>query len=358
MASPLLSDSFYQADEEERGNSQINSNQKRKPDGGQTSNTNVGQPAVGLQTERQSSNSPSEGLTQAGSNAAAEGVLDHVLDSADFQIMQSELELGPRIGFGSFGEVYKGWWRGTDVAVKKIMEQDISDILLEFRKEIRIMMRLRHPNVLLFMGAVIEPPNLCIVTQFLPRGSLYRILHKSDAKIDATLRLKMAIDVARGMCYLHSFKPPIIHRDLKSPNLLVDKDWTVKVSDFGLSRSRAKTLEPWSRAGTPEWMAPEVLRNEPSNEKCDVYSFGVILYELITGSEPWKSLNAMQVVYSVGYSNQQLPLPPGLDGPVVDILKKCWALDQNERPSFAEILKMLRPLDALPIVTVESMEDG
>lgn len=98
-----------------------------------------------------------------------------------------------------------------------------------------------------------------------------------------------------GMCYLHSFKPPIIHRDLKSPNLLVDKDWTVKVCDFGLSRVKAGTLAPWSRAGTPEWMAPEVLRNEPSNESCDVYSFGVILYELITRKEPWLEINAMQV---------------------------------------------------------------
>lgn len=97
------------------------------------------------------------------------------------------------------------------------------------------------------------------------------------------------------MCYLHSFKPPIIHRDLKSPNLLVDKDWTVKVSDFGLSRVKAQTMAPWSRAGTPEWMAPEVLRNEPSNEKCDVYSYGVILYELVTGREPWTELNPMQV---------------------------------------------------------------
>ncbi|CAD7695962.1 unnamed protein product [Ostreobium quekettii] len=270
-------------------------------------------------------------------------------DSCDWQIKASELELEGRIGMGSFGEVYKGYWRGTDVAVKRILEQDFTEQhMKEFRMEIAIMMRLRHPNVLLFMGAVTEPPNLSIVTQFLPRGSLFRLLHKSNAVIDERLRLKMAVDVAKGMCYLHSFKPPIIHRDLKSPNLLVDKDWTVKVCDFGLSRVKAGTLAPWSRAGTPEWMAPEVLRNEPSNESCDVYSFGVILYELVTRKEPWKEINAVQVVGAVGFNGQRLELPPNADSKISRLMSQCLAHNPADRPSFREILKFLRPLDALP----------
>lgn len=110
------------------------------------------------------------------------------------------------------------------------------------------------------------------------------------------------VTLLAGMWYLHSFRPPIIHRDLKTPNLLVDKDWTIKVCDFGLSRSKKNTYlsAKEGAAGTPEWMAPEVLRNEPSNEKCDVYSFGVIMYELVTGLEPWIDLNPMQVCRTVG----------------------------------------------------------
>ena len=97
--------------------------------------------------------------------------------------------------------------------------------------------------------------------------------------LDERRRLSMAYDVAKGMNYLHKRNPPIVHRDLKSPNLLVDKKYTVKVCDFGLSRLKANTfLSSKSAAGTPEWMAPEVLRDEPSNEKSDVYSFGVILW--------------------------------------------------------------------------------
>ncbi|CAN6457161.1 unnamed protein product [Victoria cruziana] len=100
------------------------------------------------------------------------------------------------------------------------------------------------------------------------RGSLFRLLHRTNVQVDEKKRLKMAFDVAKGMNYLHTSHPTIVHRDLKSPNLLVDKNWVVKVCDFGLSRLKHHTfLSSKSTAGTPEWMAPEVLRNELSNEK-------------------------------------------------------------------------------------------
>ncbi|KAL2544986.1 Serine/threonine-protein kinase CTR1 [Forsythia ovata] len=185
------------------------------------------------------------------------------------RILWEDLQIGERIGIGSYGEVYRAEWNGTEVAVKKLMKQDISgNALSQFKCEVDIMLRLRHPNVVLFMGAVTIPPNLSILTEFLPRGSLYKLLHRPNIQIDEQRRIRMALDVAKGMNYLHTSQPIIVHRDLKTPNLLVDKNWVVKVCDFGMSRLQHHTfLSSKSTAGTAEWMAPEVLRNEPSNEK-------------------------------------------------------------------------------------------
>ncbi|CAN6908427.1 unnamed protein product [Brassica oleracea] len=252
-----------------------------------------------------------------------------VLDDADVgdcEIPWKDLVIGERIGLGSYGEVYNADWNGREVAVKKFLDQDFSGAALaEFRREVRIMRRLRHPNVVFFLGAVTRPPNLSIVTEFLPRGSLYRILHRPKSQIDERRRIKMALDVAMGMNCLHTSTPTIVHRDLKTPNLLVDNNWNVKVGDFGLSRLKHNTfLSSKSTAGTPEWMAPEVLRNEPSNEKCDVYSFGVILWELATLRLPWRGMNPMQVVGAVGFQNRRLEIPKELDPVVGRIILECW----------------------------------
>ncbi|VAI49406.1 unnamed protein product [Triticum turgidum subsp. durum] len=233
-----------------------------------------------------------------------------------------------------------------EVAVKKFLQQDISsDALDEFKAEVRIMKRLRHPNVVLFMGAITRVPNLSIVTEFLPRGSLFRLIHRPNNLLDEKRRLRMALDVARGMNYLHNCTPVIVHRDLKSPNLLVDKNWVVKVCDFGLSRMKNNTfLSSRSTAGTAEWMAPEVLRNEPSDEKCDVFSYGVILWELCTLQQPWEGMNAMQVVGAVGFQSRRLDIPDNVDPAVAEIITRCWQTDPRARPSFAEIMAALKPL--------------
>ncbi|KAL4564754.1 hypothetical protein LXL04_028825 [Taraxacum kok-saghyz] len=267
----------------------------------------------------------------------------------EWEIPWEDLQIGGRIGIGkSFSEV----------AVKKFMNQDISgDALTQFKSEVsvccvcvnvEIMLRLRHPNVVLFMGAVTRPPNLSILTEFLPRGSLFKLLHRSSVQLDEKRRMRMALDVAKGMNYLHTSNPVIVHRDLKTPNLLVDKNWVVKVCDFGMSRMKHNTfLSSKSTAGTPEWMAPEVLRNEPSNEKCDVYSFGVILWELATLRIPWTEMNSMQVVGAVGFQFRHLDIPPHIDPVVARIITDCWHLEPHSRPSFKEIIARLRSLGQL-----------
>ncbi|XP_058009631.1 uncharacterized protein LOC110654774 isoform X1 [Hevea brasiliensis] len=244
----------------------------------------------------------------------------------DCEIQWEDLQLGEEIGQGSYAVVYRGIWNGSDVAVKLYFgNQYKEETLLDYQKEIDIMKRLRHPNVLLFMGAVYSQERLAIVTEFLPRGSLFKALHKNNQALDIRRRLRMALDVARGMNYLHHRNPPIVHRDLKSSNLLVDKNWTVKVGDFGLSRWKNATfITAKSGRGTPQWMAPEVLRNEPSNEKSDVFSYGVILWELMTVSIPWVNLNAMQVVGVVGFMDRRLELPEGIDPKLASIVRDCW----------------------------------
>ncbi|KAJ6388711.1 hypothetical protein OIU77_027133 [Salix suchowensis] len=166
----------------------------------------------------------------------------------------------------------------------------------------------------------------------------------------------MALDVARGMNYLHHRNPPILHRDLKSSNLLVDKNWTVKVGDFGLSKWKdAAFLTAKSGRGTVmifvlffnnflqilNGWPHEVLRNEPSNEKSDVFSFGVILWELMTVSVPWVKLNSLEVVGVVGFMDRRLELPESLDPKVASIISDCWLSDPEKRPSFEEIIQRI-----------------
>ncbi|WOG85885.1 hypothetical protein DCAR_0105078 [Daucus carota subsp. sativus] len=264
----------------------------------------------------------------------------------DCEILWEDLQLREEVGQGSFAVVYRGIWNASDVAVKVYFGDEYSEeALIDHKKEIDIMRKLRHPNVLLFMGAVYSQKKIAMVTEYLPRGSLFKALHKNNQSLDIKRRLRMALDVARGMNYLHHRNPPIVHRDLKTSNLLVDKNWNVKVGDFGLSKLKHATfLTAKSGRGTPQWMAPEVLRNERSNEKSDVFSFGVILWELMTQSIPWSDLNSLQVVGVVGFMDRRLDIPEAVDPRISSVIKDCWQSNPENRPSFKDIIKIMTNL--------------
>ncbi|KAK4363776.1 hypothetical protein RND71_019017 [Anisodus tanguticus] len=230
------------------------------------------------------------------------------------EILWEDINLKEEIGRGSYGVVYLGIWNGSfsQNFLRMLLLRFTLRInaLLDYKKEVEIMKRLRHPNVLLFTGAVFSQEKPAIVTEFLPRGSLFKTLHGNIQALDFRRHLRMTLN-ARGMNYLHRRNPPIVHRDLKSSNLLVDNSWTVK----------------------SQWMAPEVLRNEPSTEKSDVFSFGVILWELITESIPWSNLNSVQIVGVVGYMDRRLEIPENLDTRVSAIILDCWQRHiSNRRP--------------------------
>jgi len=206
----------------------------------------------------------------------------------DWSINFDELEEGDLVGSGGYGSVYKGFWKGTEVAIKTIgqqrhLENGFSgssssfdalprEVVRGFADEIRMMSRLRHPNVVLFMAACTKPPRLCIVMEFMSLGSLYDLLQNElIPDIPMGLRMRMGFQPAKGMHFLHS--SGIVHRDLKSLNLLLDAKWNVKVSDFGLTALKDSVRSKETVLGSVPWMAPELLEDQsgPDFMLCDVY---------------------------------------------------------------------------------------
>ena len=240
--------------------------------------------------------------------------------------------LGQGIGRGAYGEVFKGVYRETEVAIKLFVDQDVSDKVLEaFRKEVDILKKLRHPNILHFMGYCTVPPHMCIVTEYEHNGSLFKLLHRTKIRLDNSQKLKIALDTAIGMHYLHTSKPPIVHGDLKSPNLLLGDNLNVKICDFGLSRFRMATkLSAGSKLGTPEWTAPEVLQSSRNSEAGDVYSYGVVLWELFTGQIPWEGnqrhagrADGRLPQGSPAYPNGLPEVGPGVDGELLPCCRRA-----------------------------------
>ncbi|XP_042976464.1 probable serine/threonine-protein kinase SIS8 isoform X3 [Carya illinoinensis] len=263
-----------------------------------------------------------------------------LLPYEEWNIDFSELTVGTRVGIGFFGEVFRGIWNGTEVAVKVFLEQDLTaENMEDFCNEISILSRLRHPNVILFLGACMRPPGLSMVTEYMERGSLYYLIQLSSSQnkmLSWRRRLKMLRDICRGLMCIHRMK--IVHRDLKSANCLVNKHWTVKICDFGLSRIMTESpMRDPASAGTPEWMAPELIRNEPFTEKCDIFSLGVVMWELCTLSRPWDGVPPERVVYAVANEGSRLGIP---QGPLGQLISDCWA-EPHERPSCEEILSRL-----------------
>eukprot|EP00474_Spongospora_subterranea_P006066 CRZ06524.1 hypothetical protein [Spongospora subterranea] len=270
--------------------------------------------------------------------------------SKEDEISLDEVKIGERIGIGGFAEVYKGEWRGTDVAIKKLLMQRTSaGSLREFRKEVVLLRSLRHPNVVMFMGACTVPPSLFMVTELL-QMSLFDLLHNTDVKLNWKLRLKMALDTANGINFLHHSH--VIHRDLKSANLLLDKHYGVKVSDFGLSRIKAQHCTMTGQCGTFQWMAPEVISNEKYTEKADVYSFGIILWEIVARKVPFEAMNGVQV--SVAVATQQLrpKMPEDVPNDIRELIENCWSNNPALRPAFSDIVQRLKAIQQSDFVNL------
>ncbi|XP_078702996.1 mitogen-activated protein kinase kinase kinase 20-like [Branchiostoma floridae x Branchiostoma belcheri] len=244
----------------------------------------------------------------------------------------TDLEFYERCGGGSYGSVYRALWKSAklEVAVKR---------LLVLEKEVEVLSSLRHRNVVQFYGAVTKEPNYCLVTEYAAQGSLYAYLASTELGFERTLT--WARDIALGINYLHNEAPfTVIHRDLKSKNVVISSDMTVKLCDFGASRFMSSTTK-MSFVGTIPWMAPEVIQGLPVSEACDTYSFGVVVWELLTGEVPFKGVEGFQVAWLVVEKNERLTIPSSSPPKLAALMNHCWETDPKKRPTVKEILAVL-----------------
>jgi len=267
-----------------------------------------------------------------------------------FPISGKEIVLGPRIGKGSYGEVYRAKWRGIDVAVKKMPFSLLQnkEFLADFQKEAYLMASLRHPNVLQFLGSCLVDNDICILTEYMEKGSLYRLLHDEEMIIPFVLVRKFSVDVAKGMVYLHNSNPVILHRDLKSHNLLVDENFKVKISDFGLSKVMDPQQKTMTSCGTAAWAAPEILKNSRYTEKADVYSYAVCLWEFFTRQDPYEGMPVFQIIFAVGSEGLRPTVPENCPSDYSSLIQECWQTDPKSRPTFEQILLRLSEMDSGP----------
>ncbi|XP_018393154.1 PREDICTED: mitogen-activated protein kinase kinase kinase 13 isoform X5 [Cyphomyrmex costatus] len=245
------------------------------------------------------------------------------------------------LGSGAQGAVFSGKLNKEIVAVKKVKEPKETDI--------RHLRKLNHPNIVHFKGVCTKPPCYCIIMEFCPFGPLYDLLRAGEPVPPARL-VSWSKQIAAGMAYLHAHK--IIHRDLKSPNVLIGQGEIVKISDFGTSRQWNEISTKMTFAGTVAWMAPEVIRNEPCSEKVDIWSYGVVLWELLSGEIPYKDVDSSAVMWGVGSNSLHLPIPTSCPEGYGLLVKQCWSAKPRNRPSF-KLIEMHLAIAAVDVLSTE-----
>lgn len=262
------------------------------------------------------------------------------------------LYIGSKIGEGAHGKVYQGKYRDENVAVKILHRgetpEDEKKLEARFQREVTMMSRVQHKNLVKFIGACNHPFNV-IVTELLPGMSLRKyMMNLRPNRIDLHIAISFALDIAQAMDCLHA--NGIIHRDLKPDNLLLTEDQkSVKLIDFGLAREESLTEMMTAETGTYRWMAPELystvtLRHGEKkhyNLKVDVYSFSIVLWELITNRMPFEGMTHLQAAYAAAFKQVRPNLPEDLHEDLAFILQSCWAEDPNIRPCFGQIIRML-----------------
>eukprot|EP00186_Timspurckia_oligopyrenoides_P003483 CAMPEP_0182444300 /NCGR_PEP_ID=MMETSP1172-20130603/2793_1 /TAXON_ID=708627 /ORGANISM="Timspurckia oligopyrenoides, Strain CCMP3278" /LENGTH=583 /DNA_ID=CAMNT_0024639829 /DNA_START=177 /DNA_END=1928 /DNA_ORIENTATION=- len=282
------------------------------------------------------------------------------LKSTSFQIKYEEVTLFEEIGCGTFAQVFRGEWLNMPVAVKRFQVEGNRStrerIRLTLESECELLSSLRHPNVLLYMGIISEDETqpLCMVSELFSGGSLSSYLSKNS--IDTKTAISIANQIARGMYYLHSRSPQMIHRDLKSLNILVNDHCSqVVICDFGLSiqvssDEDSDANEMKGVCGTVQTMAPEVMKGGQATAASDVYSYGILLWELFTNQVAWSGMQPVQIMYAVYEGRRpsldvnEVPQVARIPETIQQLIQDCWDESDFLRPSFKEITFTLQQL--------------
>uniref|UniRef100_A0A8C9S6Y2 Mitogen-activated protein kinase kinase kinase 7 n=1 Tax=Scleropages formosus TaxID=113540 RepID=A0A8C9S6Y2_SCLFO len=252
------------------------------------------------------------------------------------------ISLSKVVGRGAFGVVCKAKWKGKDVAIKTIESESERKA---FMVELRQLSRVNHPNIVKLYGSCNNP--VCLVMEYAEGGSLYNVLHGAEPLpyYTASHAMSWCLQCSQGVAYLHGMKPKaLIHRDLKPPNLLLVAGGTVlKICDFGTACDIQTHMT--NNKGSAAWMAPEVFEGSNYSEKCDVFSWGIILWEVITRKKPFDEIGgpAFRIMWAV-HNGTRPPLIKNLPKPIESLMTRCWSKDPSQRPSMEEIVKIMSHL--------------
>nr|XP_009589903.1 serine/threonine-protein kinase STY13-like [Nicotiana tomentosiformis] len=289
-----------------------------------------------------------------------------VIKKEEWEFDCKNIKVESLIGQGAYGSVYKGVYNGKEVAVKilDLRDEDRKAIVTKaFTQEVSIWYKLNHPNIAKLIGASknnvpeikLKSENCqrrrstkdgyCFVVEFVPKGTLKSYLIKNQVKkLPLRCVIQLGLDIAKGLSYLHSKK--IVHRDVKTENLLLDKEGRVKIIDFGVSRVEATCpIDMTGQNGTMGYMAPEVLACLPYDHKCDVYSFGICLWEIYSCSMPYPEQIPLSKTSPDVYKGRRPEIPKSCPGALADIMKKCWDVNPKKRPEMQEVVLMLEAID-------------
>ncbi len=196
------------------------------------------------------------------------------------------------VGMGSYGDVYRGSWQNTVVAIKALrLKTFSSNLRTEFERETKIMAYFRYQHIVCLYAICLEANHYALVMEYMAKGSLYQVLHEPREKLSWSIRWRIALDIGKGLAYLHS--QSIIHRDLKSLNVLLDNSYCAKISDFGLAKIKLETNSITStqhkQMNSVRWLAPELFKRDASADVfSDIYSYGIVLWEIATRQLPFQ----------------------------------------------------------------------